>query len=154
MYPPRREESPLTPPPAPTSWKRAADDFSVDPKRSRPSEVCAMDHSFDASKFIGSNLLGPRAQEQLQDFIPMEKRNCRVAQLTGDLKSLSLQKGKAEEEKAEAVQVKLKAEGDLKFANARLKLFEEEKVAEVERLQIESAGLISEVERLRGQKES
>ncbi|MED6150570.1 hypothetical protein PIB30_073619 [Stylosanthes scabra] len=31
-----------------------------------------MDRSFDASGFIASNLLGPRAQEVLQDYDPME----------------------------------------------------------------------------------
>ncbi|MED6165734.1 hypothetical protein PIB30_102428 [Stylosanthes scabra] len=54
-----------------------------------------------------------------------EETNRWVTQLTRNLKSLSLQKGK-------------------------LKLLKEEKEAEVERLKVENAGLSSEVDRLRG----
>ncbi|MED6165733.1 hypothetical protein PIB30_102427 [Stylosanthes scabra] len=56
---PRREESPLPPLTASSLRNCAADDLAIDLKRSRPSEVCAIDRFFGASKFIGSNLLGP-----------------------------------------------------------------------------------------------
>ncbi|MED6148471.1 hypothetical protein PIB30_053456 [Stylosanthes scabra] len=61
----------------PRLGKRPADDTSANPKRPRVSvgairEFCSMDRSFDASGFIEANLLGPRAQEVLRDYDPME----------------------------------------------------------------------------------
>ncbi|MED6150144.1 hypothetical protein PIB30_069530 [Stylosanthes scabra] len=54
-----------------------ADDATADLQRPRVSEgtnreFCSMDRSFDASDFIASNLLGPRAQDVLKDYDPME----------------------------------------------------------------------------------
>ncbi|MED6211536.1 hypothetical protein PIB30_074672 [Stylosanthes scabra] len=63
------DESLPSPPlfPRARSGKRPADDATAEPKRPRVfeganREFCSMDHSFDASGFIASNLLGPRAQ--------------------------------------------------------------------------------------------
>ncbi|MED6135019.1 hypothetical protein PIB30_042342 [Stylosanthes scabra] len=63
--------------PQPRLGKRPADDTSADPKRPRVyegaiREFCSMDRSFDASGFIETNLLGPRAQEVLRDYDSME----------------------------------------------------------------------------------
>ncbi|MED6211878.1 hypothetical protein PIB30_077808 [Stylosanthes scabra] len=56
--------------------KRAAPEDSVATKRQRtegPSrEFSAMDRSFDASGFIAANQLGPKAQEALRDYDPVE----------------------------------------------------------------------------------
>ncbi|MED6145856.1 hypothetical protein PIB30_029087 [Stylosanthes scabra] len=151
------------PPSSPShSKKRQAADASVDPKMPRVSEgttreFCSMDRSFDASSFIESYLLGPRAQEVLRDYDPMESirwaewaslraatimKNIeprltaadqwenRCVKLNGDLKALNLLK--IEAEKAKAERARLKAEGDLKSASDNLKVLEEEKSQEVE----------------------
>ncbi|MED6199467.1 hypothetical protein PIB30_076203 [Stylosanthes scabra] len=66
---PDEEEIPLPPPPFPKRRRSAVEDLS-DPKRVRILEggsrdFFAMDRSFDASGFVESLLLGPRAQEIL-----------------------------------------------------------------------------------------
>ncbi|MED6183595.1 hypothetical protein PIB30_039175 [Stylosanthes scabra] len=136
---PIREEEPLPPPTSPR--KRAAEDSLIGSKRPRLSEwgsreFSAMDRSFDASGFIGVSLLGPRVQEALQDYDPVqsvrwaewamlrsatilksveprltvanevERRNNK---LLGDLKALNLQKVALEGEKTEAVAAQLKS---------------------------------------------
>ncbi|MED6198408.1 hypothetical protein PIB30_066045 [Stylosanthes scabra] len=116
-----------------------------------------MDHSFDASGFVGSQLLGPRALEILRDCDPLEsirwaewamiraatimksveprltiaeEAERRNAKLLGDAKTLNLQKMVLEEEKADALRAKVKAEEDLKALKAELETLEREKAEE------------------------
>ncbi|MED6188129.1 hypothetical protein PIB30_083086 [Stylosanthes scabra] len=61
----------------PRPGRRPADDASADPKRPRVSEgttreFYSLDRFFDASGFIENNLLGPRPQEVLKDYDPIE----------------------------------------------------------------------------------
>ncbi|MED6160382.1 hypothetical protein PIB30_051007 [Stylosanthes scabra] len=140
------------------------DDTTADPKRARVSEgtnreFCSMDRSFDASGFIASNLLGPRAQEVLQDYDPMESIRWaewaslraatimksieprllaadqwegRCVKLNGDLKALNLQRIEAEKEKLAAEQARARVEGDLKSLSGKLEALEMEKAQEAE----------------------
>ncbi|MED6151267.1 hypothetical protein PIB30_080936 [Stylosanthes scabra] len=143
--------------------KRPAEEGVVGSKRTRVSkggsrEFSAMDHSFDASGFIAANLLGPRAQEALRDYDPIESicwaewamlRSATIlksvephltvadeverrnAKLLGDLKVLDLQKLVVEEAKADAVAEKLKAEEELKSAKTKLEVLPREKDQEI-----------------------
>ncbi|MED6141218.1 hypothetical protein PIB30_101084 [Stylosanthes scabra] len=104
-------------------------------------EFSPLDRSFDASKFIAKNLLGPRAQEALRDYDPVESfrwvqwallKSATIMKsveprlvmmgeaerynqrLVGDLKALNLQKVVLEEQLKDVVAAKDKAEGDLK----------------------------------------
>ncbi|MED6201542.1 hypothetical protein PIB30_096113 [Stylosanthes scabra] len=154
--------------PQPRPGKRLADDTPADPKRPWVSEgairdLCSMDRSFDASGFIASNLLGPRAQEVLRDYDPMESirwAECaslraatimksierrltaadqwegRCVKLNGDLKALNLQRIVAEKEKSVAEQ-------------ARLEALEREKAQEAERRKDREAELGREIQDLR-----
>ncbi|MED6212825.1 hypothetical protein PIB30_087213 [Stylosanthes scabra] len=142
---PAGEEISLPPPPSPKRRRSAVEGLS-DPKRVRTLEggsrdFYPMDRSFDASGFVESHLLGPRAQEILRGCDPLESirwaewamiRAATVmksmearltiaeeierlnAKLLGDAKTLNLQKMVLEEEKADAIRAKLKAEEDLK----------------------------------------
>ncbi|MED6221163.1 hypothetical protein PIB30_051781 [Stylosanthes scabra] len=122
-------------------------------------EFSAMDRSFDASGFIAANLLGRHAQEALRDYDAVESvrwaewamlRDASIlksvelrltvadeverrnAKFLGDLKALDLQKLVIEEEKADAVAAKLKAEGELRSAEAKLETLAKEKDREIE----------------------
>ncbi|MED6177520.1 hypothetical protein PIB30_098883 [Stylosanthes scabra] len=77
----------------------------------------------------------------------VERRN---AKLLGNLKVLDLQKLVVEEEKADAVAVKLKAEEELKSAETKLETLAKEKDRETERLKLREAGLVSKAEKFRG----
>ncbi|MED6164557.1 hypothetical protein PIB30_091267 [Stylosanthes scabra] len=134
-YAGRRSTSPLTSP-----KKRPVGDSSIGVKRPRVfeggfHEFSAMDRSFNASGFVEASLLGPRAQEALRDYDPIdsvrwaqwailrsatimkfvepcltmvdevERRNNKVP---GDLKVINLQKVVLEEEKAEAIGLNLR----------------------------------------------
>ncbi|MED6207110.1 hypothetical protein PIB30_032826, partial [Stylosanthes scabra] len=73
---PGEEEIPLPPPPSPKRRRAGVEDASGS-KRSRTLEggsrdFCALDRSFDASGFVESHLLGPKAQEVLRDCDPLE----------------------------------------------------------------------------------
>ncbi|MED6112336.1 hypothetical protein PIB30_060771 [Stylosanthes scabra] len=159
------------------SEKSPASEGPVGTKRPRVSEggsreFSAMDHSFDASGFIAANLLGSRAQEALWDYVPVESvywaewamlrsatilksiEPCltvvdeverRNAKLLCDLKKLVV-----EEEKADAIAAKLKAEEELKSAGVKLETLAKEKDQEIERLKLREAELVSEAEKLRG----
>ncbi|MED6200435.1 hypothetical protein PIB30_085066 [Stylosanthes scabra] len=136
-----------------------------------------MDRSFDASGFVESHLLGPRAQEILRDCDPLESirwaewamiRAATVlksmephltiaeeterlnAKLLGDAKTLNLQKMVLEEEKADAIRAKLKAEEDLKALKAEMETLEKEKGAEIDRLRRREEEFLAEVEKFRG----
>ncbi|MED6196501.1 hypothetical protein PIB30_048104 [Stylosanthes scabra] len=175
---PLHEEVP--PSPQHLSRKRRVDDASADSKRARvfdgvTREFCQMDRSFDASSFIASNLLGPRAQEVLKDYDLMEsirwaewaslqattimksieprlivadQWESRCVKLNGDLKALNLQKVEAEKEKVEAEKAKVKAEEDLKSVFNTLKALEKEKDLEVERPKDRETELDREIQRL------
>ncbi|MED6214367.1 hypothetical protein PIB30_102365, partial [Stylosanthes scabra] len=172
---------PLPPPPSPKRRRAGVEDASGS-KRSRTLEggsrdFCALDRSFDASGFVESHLLGPKAQEVLRDCDPLEsvrwaewamiraatimksveprlsiaeeveRRNVR---LLADAKTLNLQKMVLEEEKGDAVRAKLKVEEDLKAARAELEKLEGEKQVEVDRFHRREEGFRAEVERFRG----
>ncbi|MED6149907.1 hypothetical protein PIB30_067127 [Stylosanthes scabra] len=143
----------------PSPNKRPAEEGVVGSKTPRVSEggsreFSAMDRSFDALGFIAANLLGPRAQEALRDYDPVESvrwaewamlrvatilksvEPCftvadeverRNAKLLGDLKVLDLQKLVVKEEKADVVTAKLKAEEELKSAETKLETLAKEK---------------------------
>ncbi|MED6151171.1 hypothetical protein PIB30_079795 [Stylosanthes scabra] len=140
-------------------------------------DFCPLDRSFDAPGFIESHLLGPRAQEVLRDCDPVESvrwaewamvRAATImksveprltiaaeaerlnAKLLGDVKALNLQRMVLEEEKADAVQAKLKVEEDLKVLKVELEKSDREKKVEIDRLKHREEGLLSEVERFRG----
>ncbi|MED6175915.1 hypothetical protein PIB30_082802 [Stylosanthes scabra] len=162
--------------------KRAVEGGVAGSKRPRvseegPREFSAMDHSFDASSFIGSHFLGPQASETLRDYDPVESvrwvewamlRSATILKsieprltvadevgrrnekLVGDLKVLNLQKVILEAQKAEAAAAQLEAEEDLKSAKAALEALKKEKDEEVGRLKRREAELTSEGERLRG----
>ncbi|MED6163838.1 hypothetical protein PIB30_083898, partial [Stylosanthes scabra] len=178
---PIEEEIPLPPPPSPKKRRSAVEDSSS-PKRSRMLEggsrdFCALDRSFDASGFVESHLLGPKAQEVLRDCDPLEsvrwaewamiraatimksveprlsiaeELERRNARLFADAKTLSLQKMVLEEEKVDAVQEKLKVEEDLKVVKVELEELEREKDAEADRFRRREEGLQAEVEKFRG----
>ncbi|MED6220851.1 hypothetical protein PIB30_048813 [Stylosanthes scabra] len=166
----------------PPFWtRRPADDATAEPKRPRVSEgtnreFCSMDCSFDASSFIAFNLLGPRAQDVLKDYDPMESirwaewaslRSAtimksieprlmaadqwegRCVKLNGDLKALNLQRIEAEKEKLAAEQAKVKAEGDLKSLSGKLEVLEKEKAEEAERRKNRESELEGEIQDLR-----
>ncbi|MED6190298.1 hypothetical protein PIB30_104507, partial [Stylosanthes scabra] len=172
---------PLPPPPSPKRRCAGVEDASGS-KRSRTLEggsrdFCALDRSFDASGFVESHLLGPKAQEVLRDCDPlesvrwaewamiraatimksveprlsiaeeMERRNAR---LLADAKTRNLQKMVLEEEKGDEVRARLKAEEDLKAAKAELEKLGEEKQAEADRFRRREEGFRAEVERFRG----
>ncbi|MED6223006.1 hypothetical protein PIB30_069842 [Stylosanthes scabra] len=151
--------------------KRPADDTTAEPKRARVSEgtnreFCSMDRSFDASGFIASNLLGPRAQEVLKDYDPMESIRWaewaslraatimksiepRLLALNGDLKALNLQRIEAEKEKLVAEQARARVEGDLQSLSGKLEALEREKAQEAERRKDREAELEMEIQGLR-----
>ncbi|MED6188834.1 hypothetical protein PIB30_089645 [Stylosanthes scabra] len=167
--------------PQPRSGKRPTDDTLVDPKRPRIfegaiREFCSMDRSFVAFGFIASNLLGPRAQEVLRDYDPMEsiqwaewaalhaaiimksieprltaanqwEGGC--VKLNGDLKALNLQRIEAEKEKLVAEQARVKVEGDLKSLSGKLEALEKEKAQEAELRKDREAELDREIQNLR-----
>ncbi|MED6172351.1 hypothetical protein PIB30_049316 [Stylosanthes scabra] len=140
-------------------------------------DFCPLDRSFDASGFVESQLWGPRAQEILRDCDPLESihwaewANIRAAtimksveprstiaeeaerlnaKLLGDAKTLNLQKMVLEEEKADAIRAKLKAEEDLKALKAELITSEREKGADIDRLRRREEGFLAEVEKFWG----
>ncbi|MED6127045.1 hypothetical protein PIB30_084339 [Stylosanthes scabra] len=177
------DESLPSPPPSPRvrSGKCPADDAIAEPKRPWVSEgtnreFCSMDHSFDASGFIASNLLGPRAQKVLKDYDPMESIRWaewaslraatimksieprlmaadqwegRCIKLNGNLKALDLQRIEANKGKLVAEQARVKAEGDLKSLSGKLEVLEREKVQEAERRKNRESELEGEIRDLR-----
>ncbi|MED6196033.1 hypothetical protein PIB30_043450 [Stylosanthes scabra] len=171
---PVQDETLLSSPSSPQTRlrKHPADDVTAEPKRPRVSngtirEFYSTDRSFDVSGFIASNLLGPRAQEVLRDYDPMESirwaewASLRAAtimksieprlmaadqweggcvKLNGDLKALNLQRIEAEKEKL--------AEGDLKSLSGKLEALEREKAQEAERRKDREAELDREIQDL------
>ncbi|MED6108514.1 hypothetical protein PIB30_024694 [Stylosanthes scabra] len=131
---PVREEVPeknveIPPPPSPLG-KRVLPRISEGSQR----DFCPMDRSFDASGYIESNFLGPRAVEALRDYDPMESLRC------AEWAMLRSQKADVEKEEAEAA--KSKAEKDLEVALADAK----EKGVELQRLRDREAGLLVDFE--------
>ncbi|MED6180357.1 hypothetical protein PIB30_009425 [Stylosanthes scabra] len=175
---PIRKEMPeqqveVPPPPSPLG-KRGSGEAASAQKRPRISEgsqrdFCSMDRSFDASAYIESNILGPRAREALWDYDPMESLRWvewamlrsatimksieprltvanqwgnRCVRLTGELKLLSQQKADIEKAKEEAEKAKSQAEKDLEASLADAK----EKVTELQRLRDREVGLLADLE--------
>ncbi|MED6120306.1 hypothetical protein PIB30_019629 [Stylosanthes scabra] len=139
-------------------------------------EFNPLDRSFDAPKFITENLLGPRAQEALRDYDPMEsfrwvqwamlkyatimrsveprltmmdEAERHNQRLMGDLKAFNLQKVVLEEQLKDAVAAKEKLEGDLKSAEKNLEILKQKKDEEVAAIQGRVKELESEVQKLK-----
>ncbi|MED6145518.1 hypothetical protein PIB30_025988 [Stylosanthes scabra] len=161
-------------PQVPTTKKRGNNEGTSTQKRPRLSEVpqrdfCPIDRSFDATRFIESNLLTPGAREILQDHDPMESLRWaqwamlksttimksveprltvaaqfedRCNKLVVDLRLLNQQKAEIEKGKLEADSAKLKAEKDLEAALAR----ERERDIELQRLKDREVGLSADLE--------
>ncbi|MED6148320.1 hypothetical protein PIB30_052047 [Stylosanthes scabra] len=167
---PAGEEIPLPPPLSPKKRRSAVEGLS-DPKRVRTLEgesrdFCPLDRSFDAPGFIESHLLGPlesvrwaewamiRAATIMKSVEPRltiaEEAKRLNAKLLGDAKALNLQKMVLEEEKADAIRAKLKAEEDLKALKAEMETLGKERGAEIDRLRRREEGLLAEVEKFRG----
>ncbi|MED6204077.1 hypothetical protein PIB30_005804 [Stylosanthes scabra] len=168
------EQQVEVPPPSSSLGKRTSGEVGSAQKRPRVSEgsqrdFCPMDRSFDASGYIESNFLGPRAVEALRDYDPMESLRWaewamlrsatimksieprltladqwenRCAKLTGDLKLLNQQKADAEKGKEEAEAAKSKAEKDLEASLADVN----EKGVELQRLKDREAGFLVDLE--------
>ncbi|MED6155168.1 hypothetical protein PIB30_002896 [Stylosanthes scabra] len=139
-------------------------------------EFSPLDRSFDASKFIAENLLGPKTQEVLRDYDPvesfrwvqwallksatimksveprltmMDEAERHNQRLVGDLKALNLQKVVLEELLKDAVATKGKAEEDLETAGKNLEVLQQKKDGEVATLQNRIKELESEVKNLK-----
>ncbi|MED6220421.1 hypothetical protein PIB30_044665 [Stylosanthes scabra] len=167
------EEIPLPPPPSPKRRRSAVEGLG-DPKRVRTLEggsrdFCSMDRSFDASGFVESHLLGPRAQEILRDCDPLEsirwaewamiraatvlksmEPRLTIAEEKADAIQAKKTKMVLEEEEADAIQAKLKAEENLKALKAEMETLEKEKGVEIDRLRRREEGFLAEVENFRG----
>ncbi|MED6120838.1 hypothetical protein PIB30_024714 [Stylosanthes scabra] len=174
---PIREEGPeqqIEVIPSPSSKKRGNDKTTSAQKRPRVSDdsqrdFCPIDRSFDASGFIESNFLGPRALEALRDYDPMESTRWvqwamlrsatilksveprltmadqwerRCTQLSREMKLLDQQRADAEKGKVDAEAAKSKAEKDLEIALGANK----EKDSEVQRLKDQEVGLLADLE--------
>ncbi|MED6191148.1 hypothetical protein PIB30_113330, partial [Stylosanthes scabra] len=173
-----REEIPEqqveVPPPQSPLGKRTSGEAASAQKRPRISggllrDFCPMDRSFDASGYIESNFLGPRAVEALRDYDPIESfrwaewamlRSAtimksieprltvadqwenRCAKLTGELKMLTQQKAVIEKEKVQAEKAKSKAEEDLAASLTAAK----ERDVELQRLRDREAGFLADLE--------
>ncbi|MED6216503.1 hypothetical protein PIB30_008194 [Stylosanthes scabra] len=157
--------------------KRGNDETTSAQKRPRVSngslrDLCLIDRCFDASGFIESNFLGPRALEALRDYDPMEstrwiqwamlrsatilksveprltmadqwKRRC--TQLTGEMKLLDQRRADVEKEKVATEVAKSKAEKNLEVALEASR----GKDAELQRLGGREATLLADIEALK-----
>ncbi|MED6204245.1 hypothetical protein PIB30_007354 [Stylosanthes scabra] len=160
--------------PSSPSGKPANDETTSARKRPRVSDaserdLCPIDRSFDASGFIESNFMGPRALEALRDYDPIESTRWvqwamlrsatilksvepqltmadhwerRCTQLSGEMKLLDLRRSEQEKGKAEAESAKSQAEKDLEAALKAIK----EKDVEVQRLKDREVNLLAELE--------
>ncbi|MED6121449.1 hypothetical protein PIB30_030167 [Stylosanthes scabra] len=129
------EVVPLSP-----SGKPANDEMTSARKRPRVSDaserdLCPIDRSFEASGFIESNFMGPRALEALRDYDPIE--STRWVQWAMLRSATILKSGKAEAKSA-----KSQAEKDLEAALKATK----EKDVEVQRLKDREVNLLAELE--------
>ncbi|MED6157990.1 hypothetical protein PIB30_028700 [Stylosanthes scabra] len=133
-----------------------ADDVASPRQRTETSacEFSPLDRSFDASKFIVDHLLGPKAQEALQDYDPVESfrwvqwallKSATIMKsveprltmkdeaerhnqrLISDLKALNLQKMVLEEQLKDVTAAKGKAEEDLKGVEKNLEVLKQKK---------------------------
>ncbi|MED6121049.1 hypothetical protein PIB30_026390 [Stylosanthes scabra] len=165
---------------SPSSSKRSMPVETSAAKRQRTEtsacEFNPLDRSFDASKFIAENLLGPKAQEALRDYDPvksfgwvqwvllksatimksveprltmMDEAERHNQRLVGDLKALNLQNVVLEEQLKDAPAAEGKAEEDLKGAEKNLEVLKQKKEEEVATLQNRIKELESEVLRLK-----
>ncbi|MED6155431.1 hypothetical protein PIB30_005283 [Stylosanthes scabra] len=165
---------------SPSPKKHSLPEGSAAAKRQRTKgssrEFTALNRSFDASSFIPTHLLVPKAREALRDYDPVESIRwtewamLKLAtimksmepsvfklleverlntKLVGDLKSLNLQKVTLEEQLKDAVTAKDKVYGDLKVAKKNLEALRQKKDEEVEVLQGRVKELESEVTELK-----
>ncbi|MED6139631.1 hypothetical protein PIB30_085657 [Stylosanthes scabra] len=126
--------------------KRGNDEMTPAQKRPRVSDgsqrdLCPIDRSFDASGFIESNFLGPRALEALRDYDPME--STRWVQWAMLRSTTILKEG--ELEKAATEIAKSKAEKDLEVALEASR----GKDAELQRLEGREATFLADIEALK-----
>ncbi|MED6221147.1 hypothetical protein PIB30_051659 [Stylosanthes scabra] len=139
-------------------------------------EFSPLDRSFDAPKFIAENLLGPKTQEALRDYDPvesfrwvqwamlksatimksveprltmMDEAERHNQRLVGDMKALNLQKTVLEEQLKEATVAKGKAEEGLKSAEKNLEVLRTRKDKEISAFQGRIKELESEVLKLK-----
>ncbi|MED6133026.1 hypothetical protein PIB30_024551 [Stylosanthes scabra] len=164
----------------PYSNKRSIPMESSAAKRQRTEtsarEFSPVDHSFNASRFIAENLLGPKAQEVLHDHNPVESfrwvqwaliKSATIMKsveprltmadeaerhnqrLVGDLKALNLQKVVLEEQLKDVAVAKKKVDGDLKAAEKNLEVLKQKKDEEAAVLQGRIKELESEVTNLK-----
>ncbi|MED6121710.1 hypothetical protein PIB30_032710 [Stylosanthes scabra] len=159
--------------------KRSLPEGSTAAKRQKTKgssrDFSALDRSFDASGFVATHLLVPKAQEVLRDYDPVESiqwaewamlRSATImksiepslsklaeaewqnSKLVGDLKSLNLQKVALEERVVDSAKAKEKVEGDLKLFEKSLEVFKQKKDEEVATLQGRIRELESKVAKL------
>ncbi|MED6143728.1 hypothetical protein PIB30_008675 [Stylosanthes scabra] len=165
---------------SPVPSKRSGPTETSAAKRQRTEtsarEFSPLDRSFDASKFIAENLLGPKAQEALRDYDPvesfrwvqwallksatimksveprltmMDEAERHNQRLVGDLKALNLQKMVLEEQLKDVTAAKGKAEEDLKGVEKNLEVLKKKKEEEIATFQGRIKELESEVLRLK-----
>ncbi|MED6144259.1 hypothetical protein PIB30_014120 [Stylosanthes scabra] len=135
------------PPPPSSLGKRGAEEAASAQMRPRISEgsqrdFCPMDRSFDASRYIEANFLGPRAVEALRDYDPMESlRWAEWAMLRSAtiMKSIEPRLTLADQWEHRCV----KLTGDLKLLNQQMA---DEKGIELQRLRDREAGLLVDLE--------
>ncbi|MED6194596.1 hypothetical protein PIB30_030092 [Stylosanthes scabra] len=125
----------------------ANDETTSARKRPRVSDaserdLCPIDRSFDASGFIQSNFMGPRALEALLGRAAADHWERRYTQLSGEMKLLDLRRSELEKGKAEAESAKSQAEKDLEAALKATK----EKDVEVQHLKDREVNLLAELE--------
>ncbi|MED6142961.1 hypothetical protein PIB30_002248 [Stylosanthes scabra] len=165
---------------SPSSSKRSMPVETSAAKRQRTEtstrEFSPLDRSFDASKFIAEKLLGPKAQEVLRDYDPVESfrwvqwallKSATIMKsveprltmideaerhnqrLVGDLKALNLQKVLLEEQLKDAAAAKGKVEDDLKTVGKNLEVLQQKKDEGTATLQGRIKELESEVTSLK-----
>ncbi|MED6133062.1 hypothetical protein PIB30_024896 [Stylosanthes scabra] len=165
---------------SPSSGRRSTPLETSAAKRQRTEtsarEFSPLDRSFDASKFIAENLLGPKTQEALRDYDPvesfrwvqwamlksatimksveprltmMDEAERHNQRLVGDMKALNLQKTVLEEQLKEATVAKGKAEEGLKSMEKNLEVLRARKDEEISAFQGRIKELESEVLKLK-----
>ncbi|MED6134853.1 hypothetical protein PIB30_040803 [Stylosanthes scabra] len=164
--------------PSPSKRSGPAETSAAKRQRTETSvcEFSPLDRSFDASKFISENLSGPKTQEALRDYDPvesfrwvqwamlksatimksveprltmMDEAERHNQRLVGDMKALNLQKTVLEEQLKEATTAKGKAEEGLKSAEKNLEVLKARKDEEISSFQGRSKELESEVLKLK-----
>ncbi|MED6177613.1 hypothetical protein PIB30_099812 [Stylosanthes scabra] len=156
---PVRDEIPLSPLPSPKKRRSAMEGLS-EPKRPQTLEGVRGNFvpwiaplMFQAS--LGARCWVPELRRSFGISVEprltiAEEAERRNAKLLGDAKTLNLQKMVLEEEKADAIWAKLKAEEDLKALKAELETLEREKGAEIDCLRRQEEGFLAKVKKFLG----